>query len=346
MTIDQIPERVFEAYVSLGCPISMQRIEGGLINKTYLVATSNNQFIIQELSPIFDVKVIEDANAVAHHLSQRGINAPKHLLTETGQLYTMVENRVFRALNYLEGKSFHTISSLRMAESSGKVLGGFHEALLDFSYRYQNLRRHGGDYQFHQENLVRALKEHKNHVYFDRVQTLANSMIEHMEGIVLGLSTTARHAHGDPKISNIIFDDDEQANCLVDFDTLGKTGWSLEIADALRSWCNPNCEDVLDSFVDLKIAEGALKGYGSVMAGHVTQKEGDEIVKHTQAITLCLAMRYLADVLNEKYWAYDAKRFERSSDHNWTRANAMYHLFGDFAAKQDHIAEMVGDLLL
>jgi len=341
-----LPQAIFDAYAHLGSPIVVENIAIGLINKTYLVSTPHTRYVLQELSPIFSKAVIEDSVAIANRLVDLGLAAPSHHRTISGQLFVEIATRVFRALTYIEGTSHHSMASLEMAESAGRVLGQFHAALADLDYCYKNNRRHGGDYRFHQEILGTALHQHEGHDYFDRVDPLAQKMLTESKGLTAGLVTTPRHAHGDPKISNIIFNENQGAICLVDFDTLGLTGWSLEIADALRSWCNPHQEDSQEAHVDLHIAESALRGYGSVMRGRISNKEASEIIVHSQAITLCLAMRFLADVLNETYWGFDHKKYERRADHNWIRANAMYQLYSDFAQKKKHLTELVMDSLL
>lgn len=347
MTISAtIPEQVFSAYRRLGMPVSIEPITLGLINKTYLVATTKMQFVLQEVAPIFDVTVNEDSEAVSNHLVRYGIVVPRIFRTVDDKLFTMSAGKIFRALTYIAGKSSHTIVSSAMATSAGRVLGEFHRALLDFSYDYRSKRRHGGDYGFHRENLVLALKKHSAHDFFSRVEPFAEVLLKEIDRATTGLRITPRNVHGDPKISNIIFDDRDDAICLVDFDTLGNAGWSLEMGDALRSWANPHKEDVIECGVDLSIAECALRGYGDVMKRFMTPDEALSMVTHAQAISLCLSMRYLTDVLNENYWAYDCERYSRPAEHNLIRAKAMHHLFQEFFAKQGVLTEMVSDFLL
>jgi Ser/Thr protein kinase RdoA (MazF antagonist) len=342
----KIPRQVFIAYKDLGEPIEIMPINMGLINKTFLVKTNAKKYILQELSKIFEVTVNEDSETVSNFLSNSGILTPQIYRTHDDQLFLSINGRIFRALKYIEGKSFHTIKSLAMAKSAGKIIGQFHLALIDFDYSYKSRRRHGGDYWFHKKNLLTAIHNHRNHDYFFLVAPLAKKMLTAMDSLLMNFSPiTPRHVHGDPKISNIIFDDQEQATGLVDFDTLSNTGWSLEIADAMRSWCNPNKEDVLESFIDLKIAANSLEGYGSIMRGKFSTKEKNEFLIHTRAITLCLAIRYLTDVLNENYWSFDHKLFYRPAEHNLLRAQAMYNLFLEFEQKNEVLFEMISDFL-
>lgn len=337
--------QVLSHYQNLGSPTAVEPIIMGQINKTFLVTSKTRKIILQELSPIFPTAIMDDAWAVALHLEQKNIKAPTILRTDKGQLFVDIEGKIFRALTYIEGSSYTTISSLPMAHSAGKALGVFHRALLDFAYDYRSQRRHGGDYSFHQENLLTALKTHTAHDYFGRIAPLAQEMLMSMGQLMHGFSTTPRHAHGDPKISNLLFDTNHQAVCLVDFDTLGKTGWSLEVADALRSWCNPYPEDVLDAHMDLGIAEQTLAGYGSIMRGYFSDQEGDELMVHSKAITLCLAMRYAADTLNESYFLHDQNRFSRPAEHNWLKTQSMLGLFRDFCRKGPQLRCLVDDLL-
>lgn len=340
-----ISDQVLNFYTNLGKPLSVSPVAMGLINKTYVVTSDKMKFIVQEVSSIFDTTINEDSEAVCRHLERHKILSPKIYRTDSSDLFLSLDGRIFRALFYIDGHSTHTIKSEKMAQSAGRVVGQFHKALFDFDYNYQSKRRHGGDYSFHRENLISTLKIHQDHDYFAQVEIFAQQMLAKMDSLIANFTTTLRHAHGDPKISNIIFDENDEAICLVDFDTLGKTGWSLELGDALRSWCNPHREDILDAHVDLAIAENALIGYGSVMEGQISAKEKNEIVINCQAITLCLAMRYLADVLNEKYFMFDKDRFSRPAEHNLLRAQSMFNLFVDFSMKKHHIASMVRDIL-
>lgn len=339
-----LPDEVLEAYSNVGVFKYISPITQGLINKTYLVANEKQKAVLQEMSPIFDEGIHQDSLNICARLEQCSILAPKIIENKFGKPVFKVGKKIFRLLKYLDGESFNVIKKPAMAFEAGQVLGKFHASLKDFSYEYASKRRSKGDYAFHAENLNRALGEHKEHSFYFKVKPLAEKWLDELNAIKEDLKTTPRHAHGDPKISNILFKDG-LGLCLVDFDTLGKTGWSLELADALRSWANPQKEDVLDAKVDLAIAEQAIFGYAQIMKGHWLKEEKLEAVGHAQAVSLCLAVRYLADVLNENYFAFDNQNFSRAAEHNILRACAMHNLFKSFQSQKNILSEMVNDLL-
>lgn len=340
-----IPLDVQKAYQHRGSVIEITPLDAGLINQTFLVLFESGPVVMQKIAPIFGPGVHEDFKAVTNYLHKKGVISPVIIENDEGLLTTLSQGDTWRAQTYIAGHSVHTISSPNRAFQAGKILGEFHYALKDFEYSYKNQRRHGGDYAFHQENLIKALNTHPHHDFFDKASTLASQLIASMKEIG-PIITTLRHAHGDPKISNILFDDKERALCLVDMDTLSFTGWSLELGDAMRSWSNKSKEDIEDCHTDMDIFAMALKGYASVMRGIISEKEVDEFLKHVKAITLCLSMRYAADTLNESYFSFDNNRFSRSAPHNFIRAKSMFNLFHSFKERDVQMRKIAEDLLV
>lgn len=331
------------AYKSLGEVQNIKTLEIGLINKTFLVTTDKLKYIFQELSSIFNPEVNFDSDAVCKHLSKSSILSPQIYKNDEGDLFYKSHGKIYRALFYIEGESFN-ICTKEMASSAAFVIGQFHRALLDFEYSYRSQRKSAGDYDYHREYLVHALNKYPEHDFFKHAKELSKNLLDDMAAIRLNPTPVLRHIHGDPKISNIIFADDK-ALCLVDFDTLQRSSFSLELADAFRSWCNPFKEDDLNAHADLAVAEQALSGYAQAKCPF-TLEEAENLAFHSEAISLCLSMRYLADTLCETYFNYDQKRFARRAEHNWLRAQAMYRLAQDFHQKRPTLLSMIKDFLL
>ena len=207
------PSEVFEAYEHLGEPLKITLIDMGLINKTWLIQTAHSPYILQEVSKIFDLTIHDDSYAVCEHISRKNMLAPAIIPDHKNYLYFIFQDRIFRALVYLKGQSFHKILNLTMAEQAGMIIGQFHRALINFNYDYRSKRRQAGDFAFHMNNLSESLKLNIQHEYFSKVQPLAILILNNMENLIRNLTTTTRHIHGDPKISNILFDENYSCRC-------------------------------------------------------------------------------------------------------------------------------------
>lgn len=333
-----LPLEVLKAYEYLGEIITVEPINMGLINKTFIITTKKVKYILQEISPIFNDNVHQDFYEVSMYLQKKNVLAPQIIKTCNDNLFIKHNQHIYRAQSYIDGYSFNTITDLSMAFEAGIVIARFHHALMDFKYQYKNQRKTACDYAYHQEFLMQALKTYTKHDFFKQTQELASELFNHMSFLLPEVQIIKRHVHGDPKISNILFDKNNKGLCLVDFDTLSMIGFSAELADAIRSLSNPHKEDDLNSYCDLSIVKNLLQGYGTIMKGIITPLEISQITINTLAITLCLSMRYLTDVLLESYFSYDRIKFTSAAHHNWLRAQSMYRLFLDMKQKSTDLS--------
>jgi len=145
--------------------------------------------------------------------------------------------------------------------------------------------------------------------------------------------TPDRAVHGDPKISNVLFDAETgKAVCLIDLDTLSRMPLALELGDALRSWCNPAGEDSATATLNTVLYRSALSGYAPEAKIFITEAEWRGFPAATLRITVELAARFCADALEERYFGWDQKRFGSASAHNRARAAAQLHLAESIAA--------------
>ena len=123
--------------------------------------------------------------------------------------------------------------------------------------------------------------------------------------------TRERLVHGDPKISNFIFDPDtDEAIGLVDLDTVASMPIVLELGDAFRSWCNPLGEDTTETTFSLPFFHAAIGGYARGAPGLLSEDEWQALPDATLTIALELAARFAADALQESYFGWDTARFE------------------------------------
>ena len=325
---DSIPAFVLAQFRELdGQPAIIQ--SGGLINRTFRVEGRRGPVIVQRLHPIFAGHVNEDIDIVTQHLEKKGLSTPRPVRTDAGALWVEAEDGgVWRALTFVDGRSFDRIESADMAFEAGRLVATFHLAVEDLDHEYRHVRAGVHDARKHLGILETALGEHSGHRLFDQVAPLAERILHAAEKLPDLSSLARRNAHGDLKISNLLFRDGS-GHCLVDLDTLGRMIWPFEMGDALRSWTNPNGEDQQRSAVDVHTFAAALSGYGAVSRGTglVSETEVEMLVTGLGTICVILAARFLADALNERYFGYDPRRFPARGEHNLLRGAGQLSLY-------------------
>lgn len=339
---DTIPAFVLAHWRDLaGQPIAVQ--SGGLINRTFRVEGRRGPVIVQRLHPVFAGHVNEDIDIVTAHLAAKGLVTPRPLRTDKGALWVDDEDGgVWRALTFVEGNAFHRIDSPKIAYQAGKLVATFHHAVSDLDHDYRHVRAGVHDARKHLGVLRGALEEHAEHRLFDQVAPLAERIWNVAETLPDWSELSARHAHGDLKISNLLFRDGV-GYCLVDLDTLGRMIWPFEMGDALRSWTNPDGEDQQRSAVHVDTFAAALSGYGDVARGAdlVSDDEIEMLVAGLGTICVILSSRFLADALYERYFGYDARRFPARGEHNLLRGQGQLSLFESVERQRSHLEAVV-----
>ena len=316
----------------------------GLINKTLLVrANDGERAVFQHLHPVFAGSVNEDIDAVTRHLQHKGLTTTRILPTDDGALFVddPTTKRPWRALTFVPGHSVDRIDSPARAFAGGALVATFHRAVADLSHQYRHVRPGVHDTRKHLAYLAQALDEHPAHRLFLEVAPLAAQMFAAAQTLPDLTTLPARHSHGDLKISNVLFNTQDEGVCLVDLDTLGLMAWPLEMGDALRSWCNPRGEDVEQAAIDLDIFDAAIKGYASAGAGLVSIAERDALVDGLFTICLELSTRFLADALHENYFGWNDSQHPSRGDHNLLRARGQWALAQSVVAKRTQLQAMV-----
>lgn len=339
---DKIPNSVLVSWKDLdGQTVTKQ--SGGLINRTFRVDGRKGPVILQRLHPVFAGIVNEDIDVVTTHLATKGVITPRPLRTDRGALWVEdEEGGVWRALTFVEGQAFDRIDSPKMAHEAGKLVANFHVAMMDLEHDYRHVRAGVHDAAKHFGVLRTALKEHQEHRLYDHVAPLADRLWIHAERLSDLSRLPRRHAHGDLKISNLLFREG-LGHCLVDLDTLGRMIWPFEMGDAMRSWTNPAGEDQYRSAVNLDTFGAALSGYGEVAqrANLIAVEEMEALVTGLGTICLILASRFFADALNECYFGYDATRFPAPGEHNLVRGQGQLSLFESVDEHRGHLEKLV-----
>jgi Ser/Thr protein kinase RdoA (MazF antagonist) len=227
------------------------------------------------------------------------------------------------------------------AREAGALVGRFHAALEAFEYGYRGRKGKAHDTARHLTVLAEALQTHRTHRHYDRVATLAESLIAALDPLPDFSSLPMRNSHGDLKISNLLFDEQHRGLCLVDLDTIGLMVFPHEMGDALRSWCNPAGEDFAGAAVDIDRFRAAVGGYAQQVGDAISPEEYGTLVTGYATICMELTARFLADTLNERYFGFNATRYATRGDHNLARSISQWNLARSVLSQRVQLEDMV-----
>ena len=323
----------------------LSRLESGLINASWRIDTpSGKSFVLQRVNPMFPPTINSDIDAVTRHLRDKGMPTPLIVPTTKGAPALQAAGEVWRVFTYLPGVSRDTVENTRQASEAGALLGRFHHTVIDLEHTFSNPRPGVHDTDAHLANLRHALAAHGDHPQFGKVKPIAERILEiarHLPELPL---TRERIVHGDPKISNFIFDPDTDVGIgLVDLDTVASMPIVLELGDAFRSWCNPLGEDTTETTFSLPLFRAAIGGYARGAPDLLSADEWQALPDATLTIAIELAARFAADALQESYFGWDKARFENASQHNKVRAAGQLCLAEKIRVEWKALQSAVGD---
>jgi Ser/Thr protein kinase RdoA (MazF antagonist) len=305
--------------------ISIEPIEIGLIHGTFRIKTTNGDFIAQKLHPVLSSdEIADDFLAITNHLQQTDIPSPKAVLNIQGQVLTKLDGEIWRLQTAIPGNSYHTINSEDMARSAGKLLGKFHQVMSSLDYQFKSQKiLHDTPVIF--KNFIATTEKFKNNELYHLVSSDIELITQAVPGLFLPEDLPKRVIHGDPKISNILFIQNEAVS-LVDLDTCNRHTPLVEIGDAIRSWCG-GLEDDPHNTLNKKYFSSAISGYLDAAGELLLDQEIDLIPQAAQLITLELVMRFINDFFEDSYFGWDSERYNSRREHNLARVRGQISLY-------------------
>ena len=325
MTSDTQPPRPIIEQYDLD-PESIQPLSGGLINQSFSARRyDDSECVLQCVNAIFPATVNDDIDAVTKHLNKKGLTTPLLIPSRTGSRQVSFEDGIWRLLTRIEGETHENLRSDAEAAEAGRILGCFHQALSDFEQPLIGGRPPVHDIDRHLGNLRTALLDHKQHSAHPDVSDISKQIFAYAAKLRAQPQAADRLVHGDPKISNVIFNEG-RAVCMIDLDTITRIPIAVELGDALRSWCNPAGEDSAEANFSIERFRHALEGYRLGTPTLLSENEWRSVPDATLSIAIELAARFAADALDESYFRWDPERFASASQHNRARAQAQLQL--------------------
>lgn len=345
------PREIAAAFHIEGNVASVSPFGDGNINLTRLVSTdspSKTRYILQRINPDvfpFPLKIIENIRILSDHFRKTDKNRttpspeqrwefPGLIPSVTGEDYIMdAEGGIWRLMRFIENTvSCSRVQSIDQAREIGYALGRFHrdlrtlkpDKLHDTLPGFHITPQYVAAYEAAAAKVNRNAPDSRERFCHKSIETRKRKCSVLEEEKAAG-HLAIRPIHGDPKINNILFDQNSgKAVSMIDLDTV-KPGLLLyDIGDCLRSACNPLGEET-DRFGEVEfetdIAEAILSGYLSQAGTCLTERDVNLIYTSAWIMTLELGIRFFTDYLMGNRY-FKTKR----ADQNLDRACVQFRL--------------------
>ena len=328
----------------------------GFINDTYLVTTERSRYILQRKNHnIFpDVPAMMDnIQRVTTHLKAKvaaaGGDPEREVLTvvptKDGALYHRDGENFWAASLFIEGSVTHDVANThRLAYMGGKGIGKFQAMLTDFTEPLAEVIKGFHNIRWRFEQWDRSLS-------VDRVSRKAEvseeiawiesrraKMLAFWEMVERG-ELPMRVTHNDTKLSNILFDQNDEVLCVIDLDTVMSSTSLNDFGDAIRSYTNTGAEDDMDLgrvSMDIEVFRHYTEGYLSERGSSMTECEREWLAFSALYITYEQVLRFLMDYIDgDNYYKV------RYDGHNLVRTHAQYKLLTSMEEQYERMQQIV-----
>ena len=333
MDID-IPLSILNQY-GLEPDVPRQRLSHGLIHQTWRVEASGQTLILQKLHPVLSApEIADDFEATLQHLAKHKFPSPRLIRTMDGSVLATGKETPWRAQTCLLGETHETIQNLAQARSAAQLYGAFHTAMLGSAYIYKTPRPLHDTVSI-LSDLQRTIEARRHTELYNDVTDVAERLLALLPGRLLPADLPRHVVHGDPKISNILFEGDK-AVAIIDLDTCNNGNVLYDLGDLCRSWCGKQEDDPNNAF-NLEVFDAFWEGYEPSGGMLLTDEEVGLIPQAIECITLELTARFLIDYFNDNYFGWDETRYASRRAHNLARVRGQMALFDSI---QMHLPEI------
>ena len=359
-------ELVLNQFKVTGTVTEVEAFGTGLINSTYRVITSEEtelDYILQSINHNIFTNVPEltkNIIRVTDHISEKleSIYCKKELARRVLTVvyandgkgyYKDDEGTYWRVFTLIEGsKTIEVLENAEQAESTGEAYGDFQKMLSDMEGDplfeilpgFHNTAMRIDNFKARVlENPEGRLAEVQEEVDFlmqfeDEMKSIVR---KGKEGII-----PLRTVHQDTKLSNILFDKDDKALCVIDLDTVMPGYLCYDFGDAVRGGMNTGLEDdenIDNVSINMDLFKGFARGYYKSSKDFITPEEVDTLAFGAKLLTYEQSVRFLDDYLNgDKYYGVNKPK------HNLIRTRAQIAYLKDLIANFEEMDSYVKNL--
>ena len=337
----------------------IQSLGEGFINDTFVVLTTDEKlkYILQRKNKTIFTQVPEMMSnilAVIDHIKKKIIarggdplrEAMTVIQTQDGKPYFIDSDGEFWAsCLFIQGSvSVDKADSLELCYKGGVGIGQFQTDLIDFEQPlYETIKGfHNIRWRFTQwdealkVDAAGRVKELREEIEW--IESRKTQMLNFWKLVEDGDIPT-RVTHNDTKLSNVLFDQDNNVLCMIDLDTVMSSTSLNDFGDAIRSYANTGAEDERDLSkvsMDFDRFEAYMQGYLSKRKENITPLEIEYLAFSAIYITYEQVLRFLMDYINgDTYYKI------HYADHNLVRTHAQYALLQSMEAQHDKMKQFV-----
>jgi Ser/Thr protein kinase RdoA (MazF antagonist) len=247
---------------------------------------------------------------------------------------------------FLEGtRSYDLVSTPQLAYEGGKAFGKFQALLTDLP---ANLL-HDTIPDFH--NVVNRLGLFRAAINADPADRVARvgaeiAFVEQRREAMQAIYRLAeagklplRITHNDTKFNNVLLNQHDQAQCVIDLDTVMPGYVAYDFGDAVRTTINTAPEDEADLEkikIDLSLFKGFAKGFLEETGATLTPEELNSLIQGVLLLPFIMGLRFLTD-----YIGGDTYYKIHFPEHNLQRARAQFQLVKKLEEQQDVLQDII-----
>lgn len=330
----------FEGTVS-----TIEPLGNGLINQTYKLTTREaecHDYVLQRIntSVFANVDMLQsNIETVTRHIRQKleargetdiDRKVLRFLPADSGKTYYCDGDEVWRMMVYIDrSHSFEAVSA-NHAHKAGEAFGQFEAMLADLPCSIGEIIPRFHDMELRLEQLRQAVdrdpvgRAASVRSLIDAIERQADTMIK-AEQLYREGRLPKRVCHCDTKVNNVLFDDNGDAICVIDLDTVMPSFVFSDFGDFLRTAANTGKEDEedLDKIAfDMGIFEAFASGYLHTARQFLQPIEISMLPWAARLFPYMQSVRFLADYI-------DGDNYYKTlyPNHNLVRAKAQYRLY-------------------
>lgn len=324
----------------------------GLIHRTWKITTPAGQYILQKIQDAVFKRpqdIAQNVRLIGDYLKQHypGYFFVQPIPSCSGDDLVFREDEgYYRLFPFVEDShSNDIVETPEQAFEAASQFGKFTRLLTGFNVSELKITIPGfHNLELRYRQFLKAVKQGSNE-RITRSKKLVELLMENanivteFRSLINNPAFRLRVTHHDTKISNVLFDKNEKAICVIDMDTVMPGYFISDVGDMMRTYLSPASEEEKD-FSQINVRndfyEAIVQGYAKEMNDELTATELTYFFYAGKFMMYMQALRFLTDYLNND--VYYGARYE---GHNFVRAGNQIVLLQRLMERESELRNVI-----